>query len=150
MSDLNFTPLWYVKARRDKLIKSYNNIIIILYVILIVCSLIFMSTFLNMSSLRDENKEISEKITSLTTTGIERYNVKFIEMLSIKLPKDVNYSEMILENNTIFIDFKYVDKKSYTDNLKLLEKINELKITFIGVPEERETGKYYRVGMKRR
>lgn len=149
MIELNFRPLWYVKTKRNKLNKFYRNMTIILGVILILSSLIFTVTFIDMSSLSNESKEISNKIGSFATSEIDKYNLKLIQILEIKLPKNINYSEITLENNTIFVDFKYVDKKSYTDNLKLLEEIKGLKITFIGVPKQNEMGIYYRVGMKK-
>ena len=149
MIELNFRPLWYVKIRRNKLNQFYKNMTIILGVILILSSLIFTVTFIDMNSLSNESKEISNKIGSFATCEIDKCNLRLIQMLEIKLPKNINYSEITLENNTVFIDFKYMDKKSYTDNLKLLEEIKGLKITFIGVPTQNEMGTYYRVGMKK-
>lgn len=149
MTELNFTPSWYIKIRRNKLIKLYRNITIILEIILILSSLIFIVTFVSRNSLSSKNKEITNKIGILVTSEYDKYNLRIIETLYIKLPKSINYSEITLENNNIFIDFKYVDKKSYTDNLKLLEKIKGFRITFIGAPTQNEKGTYYRVGMKK-
>ncbi|MBM7869269.1 hypothetical protein JOC70_000738 [Clostridium pascui] len=149
MTELNFTPSWYMKIRRNKLIKLYKNIIIILEITLILSSLIFIVTLINRNFLSSKNKEITNKIGSLVTSEYDKYNLKIIQTLDIKLPKSINYSEITLENNNIFIDFKYVDKKSYTDNLKLLEKIKGFKINFIGAPTQNKKGTYYRVGMKK-
>lgn len=149
MTELNFTPSWYIKIRRNKLIKLYKNITISLEIILILSSLIFIVTLVNKNSLSSKNKEITNKIGSLVTSEYDKYNLKVIQSLDIKLPKSINYSEITLENDSIFIDFKYVDKKSYTDNLKLLEKIKGFKINFIGAPTQNERGTYYRVGMKK-
>ncbi|MBE6067892.1 MAG: hypothetical protein E7211_09400 [Clostridium lundense] len=149
MTELNFTPSWYIKIRRNKLIKLYKNITIILEIILILSSLIFIVTLVNRNSLSSKNKEITNKIASLVTSEYDKYNLKVIQSLDIKLPKSINYSEITLESDSIFIDFKYVDKKSYTDNLKLLEKIKGFKINFIGAPTQNEKGTYYRVGMKK-
>lgn len=149
MIKLNFTPSWYIKIRRNKLIKLYKNITIILEVILALSSLIFIVTFINRNSLSSKSKEITNEIGSFVTTETDKYNLKLIETLEMKLPKNINYSEIKLENNTIFVDFKYVDKKSYTDNLKILEKVKGFKITFIGIPIQNEKGIYYKVGMKK-
>jgi len=149
VTELNFTPSWYIKIRRNKLIKLYKNITIILEIILILSSLIFIVTLVNRNSLSSKNKEITNKIASLVTSEYDKYNLKVIQSLDIKLPKSINYSEITLESDSIFIDFKYVDKKSYTDNLKLLEKIKGFKINFIGAPTQNEKGTYYRVGMKK-
>lgn len=149
MIKLNFTPLWYAEIRRNKLAEFYKNMTIILDVILILSSLIFIVTFVNMTSLSNESKHISSKIGSFATSQIDKYNLKLIEILQIKLFENINYSEIIVENNTAFIDFKYIDQKSYTDNLKLLEEIKGFKIIFIGMPTEKENGTYYRVGIRR-
>ncbi|KGK86170.1 hypothetical protein [Clostridium sp. HMP27] len=149
MTELNFTPSWYIKIRRNRLIKLYKTIMIILEIILILSSLIFMVTLINRNSLSSKNKEIADKIGSLVTSEYDKYNFEIIQTLDTKLPKSINYSEITLENDSIFIDFKYVDKKSYTDNLKLLEKIKGFKINYIGVPTQNEKGTYYRVGMKK-
>lgn len=149
MTELNFTPSWYIKIRRNRLIKLYKTIMIILEIILILSSLIFIVTIINRNSLSSKNKEIADKIGSLVTSEYDKYNFEIIQTLDTKLPKSINYSEITLENDSIFIDFKYVDKKSYTDNLKLLEKIKGFKINFIGVPTQNEKGTYYRVGMKK-
>ncbi|WP_186430004.1 hypothetical protein [Clostridium sp. BSD9I1] len=149
MTELNFTPSWYIKIRRNRLIKLYKTIMIILEIILILSSLIFIVTLINRNSLSSKNKEIADKIGSLVTSEYDKYNFEIIQTLDTKLPKSINYSEITLENDSIFIDFKYVDKKSYTDNLKLLEKIKGFKINFIGVPTQNEKGTYYRVGMKK-
>lgn len=149
MTELNFTPSWYIKIRRSRLIKLYKNIMIVLEIILILSSLIFIVTLINRNSLSSKNKEIADKIGSLVTSEYDKYNFKIIQTLDTKLPESINYSEITLENDSIFIDFKYVDKKSYTDNLKLLEKIKGFKINFIGVPTQNEKGTYYRVGMKK-
>lgn len=149
MIKLNFTPLWYVKIRRNKLFKLYKNITIILEIILILSSLIFIVTFANRNSLNSESKEITNKIGSLVTSENDKHNLKLMEILDIKLSKNINYSEITFENGTIFIDFQYVDQRSYTDNLKLLEEIKGFKITFIGAPTQNEKGTYYRIGMKK-
>ncbi|WP_097025773.1 hypothetical protein [Clostridium peptidivorans] len=149
MIKLNFTPLWYVKIRRNKLFKLYKNITIILEIILILSSLIFIVTFVNRNSLNSESKEITNKIGSLVSSETDKYNLKLMEILDMKLSKNINYSEITLENSTIFIDFKYADQRSYTDNLKLLEEIKGFKITFIGAPTQNEKGTYYRIGMKK-
>lgn len=149
MIRLNFAPSWYVETRKNKLIKLYKNITISLDIILILSSLIFIATCVNRNSLNSKSKEMTNKIESLVTTETNKYNLELIEAFEIKLPKNINYSEIVFENNTIFIDFKYVDKKNYTDNLKILEKIQGFKITFIGVPIQSEKGTYYRVGIKK-
>lgn len=43
-SELDFTPLWYVKIKRDKLNKVYKNAAIILDIVLILIALIFTGT----------------------------------------------------------------------------------------------------------
>lgn len=149
MIRLNFTPSWYVKVRRNKLIKLRKSITITLEIILILSSLVFIATFVNKNSLSTKSKEITNEIESLVTAENDKYNLKLIEALEMKLPKNINYSEISLENNTIFIGFEHVDKKSYTDNLKMLEKVDGFKITFIGLPIQNEKGIYYKVGMKK-
>lgn len=133
MNEMNFIPYWYYERIRNKKLKIFN----ILCVVILVCDIaVFYHCLLNIKKYRGISQDIRTKASDISAANKNSYYKvqpkhgidKALDIYEDSIHEKIEYSNVELSNKTINIQIPVASKNTSYNLISILDGINESTI----------------------